>query len=166
MTSNGLQFEVSSLTDLLSIIRWDTWFNRISQKNAWVAVWCDGDYTYETRIALCLCAWMLFYSIMKHVAPHAGRPLSARPTIIANTLHSGVTSVCAFYFLVFDSHQDASEVSHLGRMWQTWVLPFTLSYLIQDFLYYCIPRRDLLISVHHLAMILCHFDALCLNLVL
>lgn len=108
--------------------------------------------------------------------PHGWLSLIARrPTVIAATLHAVSTSIVAVGILIayYSSDGDASSTSspssspwlyhgtNLMHIWQRVGLPLSISYFVTDSYYYCLPRKDVLIFVHHMIMCFCHYPVTC-----
>ena len=119
--------------------------------DAWSAVLFDYNNEYELWIVVCVFSWLTVHALAKRYAARVGGPLLGRPTFIANNIHCITTSLCAAFLLLQDRE------SRDYNLWMRWALPFSISYFIADGLWYCIPKRDLLISAHHITMILCHY---------
>jgi hypothetical protein len=119
--------------------------------DAWSAALFDRNNEYELWIVICTFAWLTLHRLAKRIARWYGAPLEGRPTFIANNIHCITTSLCALYLLC------QSPETRDYSLWQRWVLPFSISYFIADFCWYCIPQGDLLITMHHFVMILCHY---------
>mmetsp|Transcript_28230 Transcript_28230/g.60608 ORF Transcript_28230/g.60608 Transcript_28230/m.60608 type:complete len:367 (-) Transcript_28230:384-1484(-) len=99
--------------------------------------------------------------------------IASRPTVIAATVHSVATSIIAVGILVLyytnqneNSYNDNSSSSsspwmyqgiNLLQIWQRVGLPISLSYFVTDSYFYCLPRKDVLIFVHHCIMCFCHY---------
>ena len=97
--------------------------------------------------------------------------IASRPTVIAATVHSVATSIVAVGILVlyYNDTQDDSDsgnksspwmyqgATNLLHVWQRVGLPISLSYFVTDCYFYCLPRKDLIIFVHHLIMCFCHY---------
>lgn len=119
--------------------------------DAWSAAFFDQNSEYELWIIVCLFLWLTLHEVAKKIGKNAGPPLSNRPTLIANSLHCVTTGFAALYLVL----QPADTRNY--AFWQRKILPFSLSYFMADFIWYCIPQGDLLISAHHLVMISCHY---------
>lgn len=97
--------------------------------------------------------------------------VASRPTVIAAQVHSVATSIVAVGILVayYDNIEREDNVSSpwvyrsidLVRVWQRVGLPLSISYFVTDCYFYCLPRRDVIIFVHHLIMVLCHYPVVC-----
>ena len=97
--------------------------------------------------------------------------IASRPTVIAATIHSVATSVIAVGILVlyYNNLNDDSESSdpwlyqggtiniNLIHVWQQVGLPISISYFVTDCYFYCLPRRDMIIFIHHCIMVFCHY---------
>ncbi|KAL3773306.1 hypothetical protein ACHAW5_000253 [Stephanodiscus triporus] len=104
--------------------------------------------------------------------------IASRPTVIAATIHAVSTSVVSAGILIAyycrDDDDDYGDVddgssspwlyrgtTDLIRIWQRVGLPISLSYFVTDSYFYCLPRRDFLIFVHHCIMCFCHYPVGC-----
>lgn len=96
--------------------------------------------------------------------------IASRPTVIAATVHAVATSIVAVgvlvaYYTNIQRGDDGSPWTYqninLVRVWQRIGLPISLSYFAIDSYFYCLPRMDFLIFVHHLIMVLCHYPVVC-----
>jgi hypothetical protein len=121
----------------------------VQVKNCYELVAGSDDFDYE---------WTIFYFFLAFIANHFlalllakifGHPLSTRPTVIGSTVHGIVTSIASITILLLGTEY--------YYVWQRVVIPFSIGYFLADILVYCIPKRDLLITVHHLTVILCHY---------
>jgi len=74
--------------------------------------------------------------------------LASRKTVLGGTLHGVGTSWMAM--LIVGGVIDLS-------WWPAVGLPFSIAYLITDIVFYCWPKRDVVIFVHHLIMMFSHF---------
>jgi hypothetical protein len=107
--------------------------------------------------------------------------VASRPTVLAATLHAVATSIISVGILVmyyWNYNNDVSSSSsssspwiiigsnpnvriNLIQLWQTVGLPISLSYFITDSYYYCYPKRDGIIFIHHIIMCFCHYPIAC-----
>ena len=99
--------------------------------------------------------------------------IASRPTVIAATIHAMSTSVVAVGILIayygnrmYDVDGTSSPWSYRGttnliHVWQRVGLPISLSYFVTDSYFYCLPRRDVIIFVHHCIMCFCHYPVSC-----
>lgn len=101
--------------------------------------------------------------------------IASRPTVIAAQVHSVATSIVsvgilAAYYTNTQQEEDGDgdrpspwtyRTISLVRVWQRIGLPLSLSYFVTDCYFYCLPRGDVLIFVHHLIMVLCHYPVAC-----
>ena len=102
--------------------------------------------------------------------------IASRPTVIAATIHAVATSVVAvgilfaYYMnrnntaLLQSSSSSSSsspwmyhETINLIHIWQRVGLPISLSYFVVDSYFYCLPKKDMIIFVHHCIMCFCHY---------
>eukprot|EP00571_Detonula_confervacea_P014984 CAMPEP_0172308752 /NCGR_PEP_ID=MMETSP1058-20130122/9256_1 /TAXON_ID=83371 /ORGANISM="Detonula confervacea, Strain CCMP 353" /LENGTH=345 /DNA_ID=CAMNT_0013021245 /DNA_START=214 /DNA_END=1251 /DNA_ORIENTATION=- len=144
--------------------------------NPWVESFLKGDFIFESRFLLYSLGYILVSLLGNwcHVSYHANpnsppdaRSLKAliasRPTVIAATIHSVATSVVAVGILIaYYNNQDSSspwlyEGTNLLHIWQRVGLPISLSYFVTDSYFYCLPRKDMIIFVHHCIMCFCHY---------
>lgn len=117
--------------------------------DAWSAALFDRNSEYELCILLCLFCWIALHHWCKSRA--TSQPLASRPTVVANTIHSLCTAAAATALLM----QPPSTRAYWW--WQRWMLPFSISYFMGDLAWYCWPRKDLLVALHHAVCILCNF---------
>ena len=112
----------------------------------WRVAFFDGDHRYERRIVHALFMYLTVHYVIVACKGRLSRTIRERPTIVCGTLHATLTAVASTVLLV------------TGRtaLWQR-VLPFSLSYFLADILWYCLPRRDLTMTLHHLVMVGCHY---------
>lgn len=107
--------------------------------------------------------------------------IATRPTVLAATLHAVSTSIVSVGILaLYYWHGSNNANDDVGRspwivgwsndndtqinlihIWQTVGLPISLSYFITDSYYYCYPRRDVIIFIHHIIMCFCHYPIAC-----
>lgn len=92
--------------------------------------------------------------------------ISARPTVLAGTFHSAATALLACFVLFVRAtgfYDPSGEYDWDGNggdvltLWQQIGLPLSLSYFAADCFFYCLPRRDVVIFVHHAIMCFCHY---------
>lgn len=148
----------------------------------WTACLLQGEFIFETRFLLYSLGYILLSfvgnwchdSYHAAVAANPNSPpdarslkslIASRPTVIAATVHSVATSIVAVGILIlYYNNQDGDENSpwvyhgtNLLRVWQRVGLPISLSYFVTDCYFYCLPRKDLIIFVHHCIMCFCHY---------
>merc|ERR1719253_53994 len=154
-----------------------------SYQNPWVACLMLGENVFATRfllyslgfIVLNLLGNWCFRSYHAAVRANPTSPpdahsirslIASRPTVIAATVHAVATSIVAVgvlvaYYTNIQRGDDGSPWTYqninLVRVWQRIGLPISLSYFAIDSYFYCLPRMDFLIFVHHLIMVLCHY---------
>lgn len=99
--------------------------------------------------------------------------IASRPTVIAATIHAVSTSIIAvgvllaYYTNLYNNdNDDASSLSSpwlyrgtidLVHVWQRVGLPISISYFVTDSYFYCLPRKDMIIFLHHCIMCFCHY---------
>ena len=158
--NKGLQINTGEVEGMLRLITDDEFSQRknivlkaasAGLADAWSAAFFDYNTEYELWIIICVFGWLTVHYFAVRYSRKRGGPLVSRPTFIANNIHCITTSLCAAFLLA----QDKSVRDY--NLWQRWVLPFSISYFIADGIWYCIPKRDLLISLHHVVMIMCHY---------
>ena len=85
--------------------------------------------------------------------------IASRPTVIDGAMHSvsmsimTVTVLIAYYMNSDNDNPWIYQGIHLITIWQTIGLPMSLSYFVADCYFYCLPRKDVVIFVHHCLMI-------------
>lgn len=166
----------------LSLCALHTAFPTTKMTNPWVECFLKGDLVFENRFLLYSIGYALVSIVgtwcqsSYHAAAKANPEsppdprsfkalIASRPTVIAATIHSVATSVIAVGILVaYYSNQDSETpwVLHEGntnliRIWQRVGLPISLSYFVMDSYFYCLPRKDLVIFIHHCIMCFCHY---------
>jgi len=119
--------------DVVCCLRWDRF---------------DGDKRYEYQICRALGIYLIIHCVILCLRKNVGYPLSVRPTIVCGTLHAMGTAIGATVLLAVGNH---------GDIWQRKILPFSISYFLADIIWYCLPHRDITMSLHHLVMIGCHY---------
>lgn len=154
--------------------------------NPWAESFLQGELVFETQFLIYALGYVLVSLVGNwcrdsyHAAVEADDPKSipdgrsikalvaSRPTVIAANIHSVATSVVAVGILVlyYSNQDDGGDNSHspwvyrgtdLIKAWQTIGLPISLSYFATDSYFYCLPRKDAIIFVHHLIMMFCHY---------
>ena len=139
-----------------------------------------GGSDLTSRLLLFSLLWVVLYecgrwcrstchartSAGSHVDPRSLLALVAgRPTVVSGTVHSALTAaiscgILAAYFANGKSWtwvaDGGNEIDLLG-IWRDVGLPLSLTYFVLDSVYYCLPRRDAIIFVHHVIMVFCHY---------
>jgi len=112
-----------------------------------------------------LVLFVVLNELGKRLGRRYGGPLSSRPTFLAGLFNSAATSALSLYLLVVPSGEgrgsegEGEDLSH-WYLWQTVAIPLSLAYFAVDCIYYCLPRGDWLIFVHHVVIAFCHYPAL------
>lgn len=114
----------------------------------WRVALFDADHAYEYNILMALGAYLTMHVAMLQLSKVVGYPLSIRPTIVCGTMHAFGTAIAASVLLFVGGRE---------VVWQRIALPCSVSYFLADILWYCLPRRDLTMTLHHLVMIGCHY---------
>jgi len=147
------------------------------ESNPWKECYREGAGIFETRFSVYFLGfstlYLIGYQIKRSHNPGAksipGSPsdprslcalIASRPTVIAGTVHSLVTAIIACGILFLHYRNDrvwVVEGTDLIKVWQTVGLPISLSYFFADCFFYCIPRKDIIIFVHHVIMCFCHY---------
>ncbi|KAL7521013.1 hypothetical protein ACHAWX_005708 [Stephanocyclus meneghinianus] len=152
------------------------------ESNPWRECYREGAGIFETRFSVYFAVFTIFYligyaiqrnhdaAVKANRSPPDPRSLGAliasRPTVIAGTVHSLVTAVIAVGILIlhyiqlgrgFSQSAWVYEGTDLIRVWQTVVLPLSLSYFVADCFFYCLPKKDAIIFFHHVVMCFCHY---------
>ena len=154
--------------------------------NPWLECFHQGEYTFETRFLLYALGYVLinfignwcYRSYHTEAEANPNSPpdtssikalIASRPTVIAATIHSVASSVVAVGILILyyknlgdgKSSPWVYEGTNLLYIWQSVGLPISLSYFVTDCYFYCLPRKDLIIFVHHCIMCFCHYPVRC-----
>lgn len=149
--------------------------------NPWLECYREGKGVFEIQFAYYSVGFILLYLLGNYIkkihqaavekaandenAPFPNpRSLTAliasRPTVLAGSIHSIATAVIAVGILIF-RHLAGNSWDYRGidliKVWQTVGLPISISYFIMDCFFYCLPRKDLIIFVHHVIMCFCHY---------
>ena len=146
----------------------------------WLAASTQGGLDLAARLLLFSLLWAVLYEIGRwcrrtcHARTGAGKAVdprsflalvAGRPTVVSGTVHSALTAavscgiLAAYYANGRDwtwTNLDGSSVDLLG-IWRDYGLPLSLTYFVLDSLYYCLPRADGIIFVHHVIMVFCHY---------
>ena len=100
----------------------------------------------------------------RYIGQKYGGPLAARPTVLAGSFHAVATSVLALYvLLVREDGTESNDGSVSMSRWSPWQhigVPLSVSYFAMDTVYYCIPRKDMLILFHHAVVVFCHYPVM------
>uniref|UniRef100_A0A7S2U7B6 TLC domain-containing protein n=1 Tax=Attheya septentrionalis TaxID=420275 RepID=A0A7S2U7B6_9STRA len=132
------------------------WVEWKKESNPWREAYLEGGGTFERSMIMCCMGFAVLHFVATALGKKYGPPLSGRPTVLAATFHAGSTSILAIYVLWINrGKQEGEEVDF--SIWQQWALPLSLAYFVAEFFWYCVPRRDVLISVHHVIMCFCHY---------
>jgi len=153
--------------------------NNNNNNNPWVECFVKGEWIFETRFLICSLGYCLLAYIgntcqksyfaavkkdPKNAPDHRSfkAMIASRPTVIAATIHSVATSIIScgiliIYYLQGTNSWTTSNGINLLQIWQTVGLPISISYFLTDCYFYCLPRKDALIFVHHIIMCLCHY---------
>lgn len=153
--------------------------NNNNNNNPWVECFVKGEWIFETRFLICSLGYCLLAYIgntcqksyfaavkkdPKNAPDHRSfkAMIASRPTVIAATIHSVATSIIScgiliVYYLQGTNSWTTSNGINLLQIWQTVGLPISISYFLTDCYFYCLPRKDALIFVHHIIMCLCHY---------
>lgn len=146
--------------------------------NPWIECFIKGEWIFEKRFLLyslgyCFLAYIgntiqkHYFQAVKTKDPNNPPPdhrsltalIASRPTVLAATVHSVATSViaCGILLLHYSTQSWTYNGINLLQVWQTVGLPISISYFLTDCYFYCLPRKDGLIFVHHIIMCLCHY---------
>lgn len=150
--------------------------------NPWTECFLEGEFIFEKRFLAYALGYILIGLVGNwcHSSYHAAVKadpksppdsrsikslIASRPTVIAATIHSVATAIVALGILCLYYNNDGGESSsqwtyrgiNLVHVWQRVGLPISLSYFVTDSYFYCVPRKDLIIFVHHVIMCFCHY---------
>ncbi|KAL9181789.1 hypothetical protein ACHAXT_012132 [Thalassiosira profunda] len=152
-----------------------------SYGNPWAECFLRGELIFESRFLLYSLGYVLASLVGNychrsyHAAVKAGSPpdtgsvkalIASRPTVIAATIHSVATAAIAvgILFLYYTNNQGDDAASpwvyrgiSLIEIWQRVGLPISISYFVTDCYFYCLPRKDMIIFIHHCIMCFCHY---------
>lgn len=153
-------------------------------QNPWKECFLGGEFIFESRFLLYSLGYIAVAFIGNwcrdsyHAAAKANPQsppdprsikslIASRPTVIAATIHSVATSVVAVGILIAyytNLQGDSTSATpwmfngtDLLQVWQRVGLPISLSYFVLDCYFYCLPRKDMIIFVHHFIMCFCHY---------
>lgn len=157
----------------------------MAQTNPWAAALLSGGLVFEIKFALFALMWIALYQVGNacyrnyHARVAEGKEpdprsflalVASRPTVLAGTVHSLVSGVIACgilmaYYTNSDNtegiwmyeYSSSGDTINLLEIWRKIGLALSLSYFAADSWYYCLPRADGLIFVHHLIMMFCHY---------
>lgn len=147
------------------------------ESNPWIESFRKGAGIFELRFAiyflLFTALYLIGYAIERRydaavkanpTSPPSSRSMNAliasRPTVIAGTFHSVATAFIAVVILILHYENGRTweyEGTNLIRVWQRVGLPISLSYFFADCFFYCLPKKDAIIFVHHVIMCFCHY---------
>ena len=82
--------------------------------------------------------------------------LHSRPTVVPVMLHSLVTTLGAATVFLLSSGNPSDHTSSV-EVWRRVILPFSSAYWLFDLVFYCWPKSDWLIAIHHVAILLCNY---------
>lgn len=113
-----------------------------------------GDIHFEVFIIGWFAAFMLLrYAVL--LLPSAKnelfKKLAERPTIVPVMVHSLISTIAAFAIVVPLGEPTEDTMPLKIYAWRRGVLSFSCAYWLFDLLYYCYPKGDWLIAVHHIA---------------
>ena len=150
-----------------------------ANNNPWIESFTKGEGKFESRLLLyslgyCLLAYIgnsckkSYFAQVKKDPKNAPDHYSfkalvaSRPTVIAGTTHALATTfiscgILITYYLQGTNSWITSNGTNLLEIWQTVGLPISISYFLTDCYFYCLPRKDGLIFIHHVIMCLCHY---------
>jgi len=115
-----------------------------------------GDATFELLVAgwfaglVCLRA--LVVRCTRSRSSGIASELQKRPTIVPVMLHSLACAVTAAAVLIL-----APSEPRVLHAWRRGLLPFSTAYWLFDLTYYCYPKADWLVAVHHMAVLVCNY---------
>lgn len=146
----------------------------------WTQCFFGGEYIFEIRFLLYSIGYILvsfvgnwcyksYHDAAKANPTAPTNPssikalIASRPTVIAATIHSVMTSIvaCGILYSYYNNSQNDEPWMYNGtnllHVWQRVGLPISLSYFVTDSYFYCLPRKDMIIFVHHCIMCFCHY---------
>lgn len=120
-----------------------------------------GDVNFELAVAAWFAVLVTIRYLTISVAQRAPRSklrdeLTSRPTVVPVMLHSLVTTFGAAAVSILSSG-NPSDASTSVEVWRRYVLPFSSAYWLFDLVFYCWPKSDSLIAIHHVAILLCNY---------
>ena len=128
----------------------------------WTAA-LTGDAAYEMMVLGWLAALFLVHYLVTfwlNRKPHCSplkKELIKRPTVVPVTIHSLLTTVAAAVMISPPMVPSVDAQPWDVQLWRRGVLPFSTAYWIFDIYNYCLPKRDMLIAVHHLIIMFCNY---------
>jgi len=117
--------------------------------DCWLSGILNEDRSHEVRIVAYFLGFVLLNYLSVLFSKAYGHPLNLRPTIVGSTFHAVVTGTSSVVVVTLGPEY--------YPIWQTILVPFSLGYFLADICLYCIPKRDFLITIHHITMLTCHF---------
>jgi hypothetical protein len=136
--------------------------NAIAQALQPWATAITSDHEFESLVL----GWFIMLVLLRKVVlflsarkkTHLWTELLQRPTVVPVMLHSLVTTVMAIAVILMSEGPPTMEaIPQIIELWRRGVLPFSSAYWLFDLAYYCYPKGDLLIAVHHVAILLCNY---------
>ncbi|KAL3790729.1 hypothetical protein ACHAWO_013548 [Cyclotella atomus] len=147
------------------------------ESNPWKECYREGAGIFEKQFCIYFIFFTLTYIIgygikRNHDAAVKANPssppdprsisslIASRPTVIAGTVHSIATAIISCGILYQHYKNDKAWIvngTDLIQIWQTVGLPLSLSYFFADCFFYCLPKKDVIIFVHHVIMCFCHY---------
>ena len=120
-----------------------------------------GDVNFELAVA----AWFAVLVTIRYLTISVAQraisrsklrdELTSRPTVVPVMLHSLGHHVRRGYRL---HPLIRIRRQHIRRSLRRYVLPFSSAYWLFDLVFYCWPKGDSLIAIHHVAILLCNYS--------
>eukprot|EP00565_Helicotheca_tamesis_P007872 CAMPEP_0185723172 /NCGR_PEP_ID=MMETSP1171-20130828/104_1 /TAXON_ID=374046 /ORGANISM="Helicotheca tamensis, Strain CCMP826" /LENGTH=347 /DNA_ID=CAMNT_0028390839 /DNA_START=7 /DNA_END=1050 /DNA_ORIENTATION=+ len=129
------------------------------RSNPWRESYNEGGGVFERSFLFSTVVFILLNEFGKSIGRRYGKPFSSRPGFIAGTLHCASTSAITIYLLLFQSGtlEDGNMKAGDFKVWQEVGLPLSIGYFVVDIFWYCFPKGDILMLVHHIIMCFCHY---------
>ena len=118
-----------------------------------------GDLDFEAFVLF----WFVFLVVLRRLVmllpptTYTSKEITKRPTIVVVMLHSLVCSLASFAVIVPAGTPTDDSIPNTVMIWRRGVLSFSTAYWLFDLIYYCYPREDFLIAVHHIAILVCNY---------